>query len=414
MDFTVLESASRVGITAGASTPNFIIKEVHDRMSELSFEEMLNNEENVSIRSGQVVDGVVVNVKPEEIAVNIGYKIDGIVTAAEYSNNPVDLTTVVNVDDPIKVKVLKVNESEGTVILSHKRVVAEQDTAALKEAFENNTVLKGTVSKVVKGGLNVNVGESRVFIPASLVSDAFEKDLNKYLDQEIEFVLTEFDPQNRRVIGNRRKLVSEQKAAAAQALFENINVGDVVKGTIKNITDFGAFVDLGGADGLLHISEMSWGRVDNPKKLFKVGDEVECFIKELDKETGKIALSLKFDDRNPWINADEKYAIGTVVTGKVARMTDFGAFIVLEPGIDALLHVSQISLDRIEKPADVLTRGQEITAKVVDLNVEGKKISLSIKALLKDQQGDAEEEEASDTVYSDEAVEEVAESGDAE
>ena len=402
MDFTVLESASRVGITAGASTPNFIIKEVHDRMSELSFEEMLKNEENVSIRSGQVVDGVVVNVKPDEIAVNIGYKIDGIVTAAEYSNNPVDLTTVVNVNDPIKVKVLKVNESEGMVILSHKRVVAEQDTAALKEAFENNSVLKGTVSKVVKGGLNVNVGESRVFIPASLVSDAFEKDLNKYLDQEIEFVLTEFDPQNRRVIGNRRKLVSEQKAAAAQALFENINVGDVVKGTIKNITDFGAFVDLGGADGLLHISEMSWGRVDNPKKLFKVGDEVECFIKELDKETGKIALSLKFDEKNPWINAEEKYAIGTVVKGKVARMTDFGAFIVLEPGIDALLHVSQISLGRIEKPADVLTRGQEIEAKVVDLNVEGKKISLSIKALLKDQQGDSEEEEASDTVYSDE------------
>jgi 4-hydroxy-3-methylbut-2-enyl diphosphate reductase len=414
MDFTVLESASRVGITAGASTPNFIIKEVHDRMSELSFEEMLKNEENVSIRSGQVVDGVVVNVKPDEIAVNIGYKIDGIVTAAEYSNNPVDLTTVVNVNDPIKVKVLKVNESEGMVILSHKRVVAEQDTAALKEAFENNSVLKGTVSKVVKGGLNVNVGESRVFIPASLVSDAFEKDLNKYLDQEIEFVLTEFDPQNRRVIGNRRKLVSEQKAAAAQALFENINVGDVVKGTIKNITDFGAFVDLGGADGLLHISEMSWGRVDNPKKLFKVGDEVECFIKELDKETGKIALSLKFDEKNPWINAEEKYAIGTVVKGKVARMTDFGAFIVLEPGIDALLHVSQISLDRIEKPADVLTRGQEIEAKVVDLNVEGKKISLSIKALLKDQQGDSEEEEASDTVYSDEepvaeAAEEAAE-----
>jgi 4-hydroxy-3-methylbut-2-enyl diphosphate reductase len=399
MDFTVLGSASRVGITAGASTPNYIIKEVHDRMSELSFEEMLENEETVSIRSGQVVDGVVVSVKPEEIAVNIGYKIDGIVTAAEYSNAPVDLTTVVNEGDPIKVKVLRVNESESTVILSYKRVVAEQDNAALKEAFENGTVLKGVVTKVVKGGLNVNVGESRVFIPASLVSDTFEKDLNKYLDQEVEFVLTEFDPHNRRVIGNRRKLIEETKAAAAKALFENIKTGDVVKGKIKNITDFGAFVDLGGADGLLHISEMSWGRVDNPKKLFKVGDEVECFIKELDTETGKIALSLKFDDRNPWIGAEEKYAIGTVVTGTVARMTEFGAFIVLEPGIDALLHVSQISLDRIEKPADVLTRGQEVTAKVVDLNVAEKKISLSIKALLKDQA--PAEEEADDTVYSD-------------
>ena len=405
MDFTVLGSASRVGITAGASTPNYIIKEVHDRMSELSFEEMLENEEAVSIRSGQVVDGVVVSVKPEEIAVNIGYKIDGIVTAAEYSNAPVDLTTVVKEGDPIKVKVLRVNESESTVILSYKRVVAEQDNAALKDAFENGTVLKGIVTKVVKGGLNVNVGESRVFVPASLVSDTFEKDLNKYLDQEVEFVLTEFDPHNRRVIGNRRKLIEETKAAAAKALFENIKVGDVVKGKIKNITDFGAFVDLGGADGLLHISEMSWGRVDNPKKLFKVGDEVECFIKELDTETGKIALSLKFDDRNPWIGAEEKYAIGTVVTGTVARMTEFGAFIVLEPGIDALLHVSQISLDRIEKPADVLTRGQEVTAKVVDLNVAEKKISLSIKALLKDQ---APAEEAADTVYTDSEAEEAA------
>ena len=418
MDFTVLESASRVGITAGASTPNYIIKEVHDRMSELSFEEMLENEETVSIRSGQVVDGVVVSVKPEEIAVNIGYKIDGIVTAAEYSNAPVDLTTVVNEGDPIKVKVLRVNESESTVVLSYKRVVAEQDNAALKDAFENGTVLKGVVTKVVKGGLNVNVGESRVFIPASLVSDTFEKDLNKYLDQEVEFVLTEFDPHNRRVIGNRRKLIEETKAAAAKALFENIKTGDVVKGKIKNITDFGAFVDLGGADGLLHISEMSWGRVDNPKKLFKVGDEVECFIKELDTETGKIALSLKFDDRNPWIGAEEKYAIGTVVTGTVARMTEFGAFIVLEPGIDALLHVSQISLDRIEKPADVLTRGQEVTAKVVDLNVAEKKISLSIKALLKDQA--PADEEADDTVYSDteaaeaDPVEDAAVADDAE
>ena len=372
---------------------------------------MLENEETVSIRSGQVVDGVVVSVKPEEIAVNIGYKIDGIVTAAEYSNAPVDLTTVVNEGDPIKVKVLRVNESESTVVLSYKRVVAEQDNAALKDAFENGTVLKGVVTKVVKGGLNVNVGESRVFIPASLVSDTFEKDLNKYLDQEVEFVLTEFDPHNRRVIGNRRKLIEETKAAAAKALFENIKTGDVVKGKIKNITDFGAFVDLGGADGLLHISEMSWGRVDNPKKLFKVGDEVECFIKELDTETGKIALSLKFDDRNPWIGAEEKYAIGTVVTGTVARMTEFGAFIVLEPGIDALLHVSQISLDRIEKPADVLTRGQEVTAKVVDLNVAEKKISLSIKALLKDQ---APAEEADDTVYTDSEAEEAAPVEDAE
>ena len=380
LDLTVFESDSRVGITAGASTPNYVIKEVQDSMSELSFEEMLQDETPVSIRPGQVVEGEVITVKPDELVVNINYKSDGIVTANEYSNTPVDLTTVVKPGDPITVKVIKTNDGDGQVLLSHKRVAAEKAYAELEEAFKNETILKGKVTQVLSGGLSVTVSECRVFIPASLVSDTFERDFSKYLDQEIEFVLTEFEPRKRRIIGNRKKIVAEAKAAAAQELFARINVGDTVEGTIKNITDFGAFVDLGGADGLLHISEMSWGRVDNPKKLFNVGDKVTCFIKDINGS--KIALSLKFDDQNPWKNAEEKYAIGTVVKGKVARMTDFGAFVVLEPGIDALLHVSQIAREHIEKPSDVLKSGQEIEAKVVDLKVEDKKISLSIKALL--------------------------------
>ena len=190
------------------------------------------------------------------------------------------------------------------------------------------------------------------------------------------------------MIGNRKQLVAAQKKAAAEALFSRIEVGQTVEGTVKNVTDFGAFIDLGGADGLLHISEMSWGRVENPKKIFKVGDMVKCFIKSIDGE--KIALSLKFDDQNPWLSAAEKYAIGTVVTGRVARMTDFGAFIVLEPGIDALLHVSQISSEHVEKPSDVLKTGETITAKVVDFKGPEKKISLSINALLKDVEADEE------------------------
>lgn len=350
-------------------------------MAELSFEQMLENDESkVSIRQGELVDGTVIDVKPDEIVVDIKYKSDGIITKSEYTNAPnVDLTEVVHVGDPITVKVIKTNDGEGQVALSYKQVAAEKVNEKLEEAFNNGEVLKGKVIQVVKGGLNVNVEESRVFIPASLVSDVYEKNLDKYLDQEIEFVLTEFNPKKRRIIGNRKKLVVEQKAEAAKELFARIEVGMVVEGTVKNVTDFGAFIDLGGADGLLHISEMSWGRVESPKKVFKVGDKVKAFIKAIDGE--KIALSLKFDETNPWVNAEEKYAIGNVVKGRIARMTDFGAFVELEPGVDALLHVSQISYEHVAKPEDVFKIGDEIEAKIVDFKPEDKKISLSIKAL---------------------------------
>ncbi len=381
LDLTTFESVSRVGITAGASTPNYIIKEVHSSMAELSFEQMLENDESkVSIRQGELVDGTVIDVKPDEIVVDIKYKSDGIITKSEYTNAPnVDLTELVHVGDPITVKVIKTNDGEGQVALSYKQVAAEKVNEKLEEAFNNGEVLKGKVIQVVKGGLNVNVEESRVFIPASLVSDVYEKNLDKYLDQEIEFVLTEFNPKKRRIIGNRKKLVVEQKAEAAKELFARIEIGMVVEGTVKNVTDFGAFIDLGGADGLLHISEMSWGRVESPKKVFKVGDKVKAFIKAIDGE--KIALSLKFDETNPWVNAEEKYAIGNVVKGRIARMTDFGAFVELEPGVDALLHVSQISYEHVAKPEDVFKIGDEIEAKIVDFKPEDKKISLSIKAL---------------------------------
>ena len=249
----------------------------------------------------------------------------------------------------------------------------------LEEAFENKTVLKAKVAQVLNGGLSVLVDGIRVFIPASLVSDGYERDLTKYADQEIEFVIIEFNPKRRRIIGDRKQILVERKAAMQKELMERIQEGMIVNGTVKNLTDFGAFIDLGGADGLLHISEMSWGRIDSPKEMFSVGDEVEAFIKEIKGD--KIALSLKFPDKNPWVNADEKYAVGNVVTGKVARMTDFGAFIELEPGVDALLHVSQISRAHVEKPSDVLSIGQEIEAKVVDFNPDERKISLSIKAL---------------------------------
>ena len=348
-------------------------------MLDLTFEQMLEDSFK-TIRNGEVVDGTVIDVKTDEIILNIGYKADGIVTRSEYTNDQsVDLTTVVSVGDTMAVKVLKVNDGEGQVLLTYKRLAAEKGNERLKEAFENKEVLKATVVQILGGGLCVVVEEARVFIPASLVSDVYEKDLSKYQGQEIEFVISEFNPKRNRIIGDRRQLLVAEKAELQKALFEKLNVGDTVTGTVKNVTDFGAFIDLGGVDGLLHISEMSWGRVENPKKVFKVGEEISVFVKDINET--KVALSLKFPESNPWANAAENFAVGKEVTGKVARMTDFGAFVELAPGVDALLHVSQISRAHVEKPADVLTVGQEITAKIVDLNEADKKISLSMKAL---------------------------------
>ena len=359
-------------------------------MSELSFEQMLEDSLK-TIRTGEVVEGTVIDVKEDEIILNIGYKSDGIVSRNEYTNVPnADLRTMVNVGDKMEVKVLKVNDGEGQVQLSYRRVAAEKGSKRLEEAFENKEVLKATVTAVLSGGLSVVVDETKIFIPASLVSDSYEKDLSKYEGQEIEFVISEFNPRRNRVIGDRRQLLVAERAEKQKELFAKLHVGDTVEGTVKNVTDFGAFVDLGGVDGLLHISEMSWGRVDNPKKVFHVGDELKVLVKDI-RDT-KIALSLKFPETNPWVNAAEDFAVGNVVTGKVARMTDFGAFVELAPGVDALLHVSQISKNHVDKPSDVLSIGQEITAKVVDLNEAEKKISLSMKALESDSQGYADEE----------------------
>ena len=349
-------------------------------MSELTFEQMLE-ESLKTIHTGEVVEGTVIDVKPDEIILNIGYKSDGILAKNEYTNDSsVDLPSVVKVGDTMEVKVLKVNDGEGQVALTYKRLAADRGNKRIEEAYNNREVLKATVSQVVNGGLCVVVEEVRIFIPVSLVSDAYEKDLKKYEGQEIEFIIKEYNPKKRRYIGDRKTLIAETKAKQLEELLARIKEGDIVEGTVKNVTDFGAFIDLGGADGLLHISEMSWGRVEHPKKVFKVGDVVKVLVKEINGT--KIALSLKFDDQNPWKDAATKYAVGNVVTGKVARMTDFGAFVELENGVDALLHVSQISREHIEKPEDVLTVGQEVTAKIVDFNEADRKISLSIKQLL--------------------------------
>lgn len=377
---------------------------------EKSFDQLLD-ESFKTIRNGEVVEGTVIAVKPDVMYLDIGYKLDGMLTKEEYSNEAPDLTTLFVPGDKLETKVMKVNDGDGQVILTYKRLAAEKGNKRLEEAFENKEILTAKVAQVRNGGFSVIVDEARVFIPASLISDTYERDLNKYADQEIEFIITEFNPRRHRIIGDRKQILLARKAKATEELLAKIQVGDVVEGTVKNVTDFGAFIDLGGADGLLHISEMSWGRVDNPKKHFKVGEPLKVLIKDINGK--KIALSLKFPDQNPWMEADSKYAVGTTVSGRVARMTDFGAFVELEPGVDALLHVSQISRDHVEKPSDVLTVNQVIEAKVVDLDVNEHKISLSMKALepaaenTSEQKADedAESVDAPETVAEDVAVE---------
>ena len=373
-------------------------------MSEESFEQLLG-ESIKTIHNGEVVEGKVIDVKEDVIILNIGYKSDGILTRQEYSNDSsIDLRDVAKPDDTMEVKVLKVNDGDGQELLSYKRLAADRGNKRLKEAFENHEILTAPVTQALTGGLSVKVDGSRVFIPASLVSDIFERDLKKFVGQEISFVLVEFDPKNRRIIGDRKQLVEAEKEKAQEELLSRISVGDTVEGTVKNVTDFGAFIDLGGADGLLHISEMSWGRVDNPKHVLKVGENIKVLIKDINGK--KIALSLKFEDQNPWLTAAEKYQVGSIIEGRIARMTDFGAFVELEPGVDALLHVSQISRERVEKPADVLEVGQIVTVKVVDFNEDERKISLSMKAL---EPKNAPEEPAEEAVEAEQEAADTAE-----
>lgn len=352
-----------------------------EMQNEQSFEQMLE-ESWVSIHKGEIVEGTIISVNADEIYVNIGYKSDGIIPKSEFSNYPaLDLTTAVTVGDTIRTKVLRVNDGEGQVLLTYKRLKAEEGLARVEELFNSKEEVTAKVSLVLAGGLVVIIDEVRVFIPASLVSDSYVNDLSEFKDQELTFIISEFNTKKGRIIGNRRILLEREKREKQAEAFNELSVGDVLTGSVKNITDYGVFVNLNGVDGLVHISELSWGRVKSPKEVVKVGDEVRVRVININEEKRKISLSMKFDDENPWNRAAEKYAVGNTVSGRVARMTDFGAFIELEEGVDALLHVSQISIKHVEKPSDVLKVNDTIEAKVTDLNLKEKKISLSIKEL---------------------------------
>ncbi|WP_170311576.1 30S ribosomal protein S1 [Vallitalea okinawensis] len=363
-----------------------------DLQTAVSFEELLNAS-FVEIKTREVVKGKVIEVTPNEIIVNIGYKADGVLTKEEYSNNQsIDLTDHVKVGESIETLVMRVNDRDGVVNLSRKRILMNEGYKAIKVAYENKEKMSGIVSEVVKGGVIVVKFEVPIFIPQSRFDIAYREDLHQFVGQEISFVITEFNERRRKVVGNRRVLLQVEHDKKVKEALENINVGDRILGTVKSLTKYGAFVDLNGVDGLLHISEMSWGIVTNPMQVVKEGQEVNVLVKECDKEKKKIALSLKFPEENPWNNAEDKFAEGNVVTGKVARLTDFGAFIEIEKGVDALLHVSQISVNHVKQPADVLSVGDEVTAKVTLLNLDERKIGLSVKELeLEKQQAESQE-----------------------
>ena len=356
-------------------------------MENQSFEEMLD-QFSVQIRRGEVITGTVISVKEDEIYVNIGGKSDGIIPKSEYSNFPsVDLRNEVQVGQEIRAKVLRINDGEGQVLLTYKRLKADEGYRRVEELYKSGEKVTAKVNLVLSGGLVVIIDEVRIFIPASLISDEYVSNLNQFKNQEITFVITEFNLRKSRIIGNRRMLLEKEKSAKMEEVFDQLHVGDVMTGVVKNITEYGAFVNINGIDGLVHISELSWGRIRSPKDVVKVGEEVKVRILEIDKDKQKVSLSMKFDDENPWNGAEVKYAVGNTVSGRVARMTDFGAFVELEKGVDALLHVSQISMKHVEKPSDVLSVGQTVTAKVTDLNLADKKISLSVKELEKEEAG---------------------------
>lgn len=398
-----LKKGDRIGITAGASTPPVIIKEVVVTMSEAlenavqnlegseeaTFEQLLEGT-LVTLHTGDVVKGIVISVSDtEEVSVNLHYKSDGIIARGEFSSDPAVVPSkTVQPGDEIEVFVIRVSDGDGNVMLSRKRIEAQKGMEEIEAAYNDKTVVTGQVTQVVKGGLIAVVNGVNVFIPSSQVSNRFIEDLSVFNGQEMEFNIIEMDRVKRRIIGGRKALVEQEIAAKRAALFETIQAGTKVVGTVSRLTDFGAFVDLGGVDGLIHISEMSWGRISNPKEVLKEGQSVEVFVLDVDKEKGKISLSLKDAEKNPWKLAAEKYAVGSIVEGKVVRMVPFGAFVELEPGVDGLVHISQIANKHVVKPEDELKVGEMIQVKVLEVNCDQKKISLSKR------QADAPAEEA--------------------
>jgi small subunit ribosomal protein S1 len=381
-----IKKIKKIGITAGASTPDWVIKEVIHKMSELdkqdlemsfadAFESSL-----VTLTTGQITKGKIIGYNINEVYVDLGFKSDGIIPIQEFSDdadfNP---EKSLKVGDEIEVFVVRVNDSEGTVMLSKKKVDAVKGWDVLESAYETKKPISVKINEMVNGGVIGYAHGVKIFIPASQISDRFIKDLSEFVKQVLQVQIIEINKQKRKVVGSSRILIEKNKESASSEVWNTIEIGKTYKGQVKSLMDFGAFVDIGGVDGLVHLSELSWNKIKHPSEIVNIGDEITVSVLEFDKEKKRISLGYKKQNENPWNKAIEKYEVGNVISGKVVRLVPFGAFVEIEQGIDGLVHISQISSFRLGKPGDVLKVGQQVEAKITELNTETKKISLSIK-----------------------------------
>ncbi len=401
-----------IGVTAGASTPEWIIKEVISKMSEekvmevtdeISFAEELEKS-LVSLKTGDIVKGIVIGVTPTEVYVDLGSKADGIIPVGELTDDPsVSPEDIVKVGDEIDVFVVRVNDVEGTIKLSKKKLDIIAGQKKFETAVETKEILDGKVVEAVNGGVIVISNGTRVFVPARQAASKFVQDLETLVGTNVQFRLIDFNPRRRKIVGSIKSVSDEIAAKALEEFWASAEIGKEYTGTVKSLTNFGAFVDIGGVDGLVHISELSWGRVKHPSDVLKVGDTVKVYILALDKEKNKISLGYKRAEDNPWEIIKTKIALDDVVKVKIVRIVSFGAFAEIIPNVDGLIHISQIANKHIETVSSVLKVGDEVEAKVTEFDVENKKISLSMRALLEPEKV----EETTEEVAAEDSAEEV-------
>ena len=402
LDALQVSVAEKIGVTAGASTPARIIKEVLDTMSEIksgvtngeeSFEALLE-ESLKNLNTNERVMGTVLSIAPNEVQVDVGRKQTGFIPASELSNDPnAKPEDIVKVGDKIELLIMKTNDQEGTIMLSKRRVDAAKGWEILESKVESQDVLTGKVTEAVKGGVIVIYNDVRVFIPASQATASRDESLEDLVGKEVQFRLIEVSQRGRRkrAIGSIRSVLKEQRAAQREEFWKNCEIGKKYTGVVKSLTSYGAFVDLGGVFGMIHISELSWTHIKHPSEVVNVGDTVEVYVKDINEETKKISLGFKNADENPWEILKNQYPVGTVVKATIVGLTSFGAFANIIPGIDGLIHISQIANKRIEKPADVLSVGETVEAKITAIDFDKKRVSLSMRALLpEDEQAPAE------------------------
>ena len=385
---------SSVGITAGASTPEWIIKEVYNIMSdeiktevtEESFDQLLEQYDK-SLNTGDKVTGIVTGITPTEIAVDLGTKHAGYIPYSEVSDDPsVKPEEAFQVGQEIEVYVIRVNDAEGTVALSKKKLDAQKNWDEIEQACEDKTVVEGYITEQNKGGIVANVKGIRVFIPASQTGVPKNGDMGALVKTTVKLKITEVNRQRKRVVGSIRAVTAEARKAAAEKIWAEIEVGKKYQGVVKSLTSYGAFVDIGGVDGMVHVSELSWSRIKSPADVVAVGDEIEVYVISFDPEKRKISLGYKTDETNPWTIFTTNYHVGDVCEVKIVKLMTFGAFAEIIPGIDGLIHISQIADRRIGKPEDVLSEGQTVDVKIIDIDTEKKRISLSIRALLEEEE----------------------------